>query len=140
MMFCFESIIPGRSIGNLILHDSEQDIILKIGDKYIKEDRNNSFVYFTDSIKVWVDKTTRKVCQISAGKGFQAYFKDSITIGLKLNELKRFGALYCENETVPVFMIEGISGICFETEEDSNEEDEDDWDEKIAWISVFEPE
>ena len=135
----FASIIPGQSIGNFHLHDTEQEIISKMEGTYKKEERCSSYVYRSDSIMVWVDKKTKEAYQIAAGKGFHGYFKDGITIGSKLCDLKRMGNVFEENEIIPVIMIEGIAGICFEMEDDSSQDDEDDWDEKrIAWISVFE--
>lgn len=132
-------IIPGRSIGNICLDDSEMTLLSKIEGEYIKEKRSeSSCVYHFHSTKVWIDRESKRVYQITVGKGFNGYFQDSISIGSKFYELKKFGHVYCENEIIPVYMIDGIDGICFELDDDETIDDKYDIDEKrIAWISVF---
>ena len=135
----FQSIIPGRSIGEIFLKAKEEEVLSKIGHEYVKEERSEScYVYHLRSMMIWISKKTKRVYQISVGAGFHGYYQNRITVGSKFEELESMGIIYCDNETIPVYMIEGIDGICFELEDDvSIDEVEDLGKKRISWISIF---
>lgn len=134
-----QSIIPGQSIGEIHLKATEEEILSKIGHEYVKENRSKScYVYHLSSMMIWISKETKQVYQISVGAGFHGYYQNRITIGSKFEELESLGTIYCDNETIPVYLIEGIDGICFELEDDaSTDELEDLGKKRISWISIF---
>lgn len=114
-------------------------MLSKIGHEYLKENRSElCYVYNIQSMMIWVNKKTKRVYQISVGSGFHGYFQNRITIGSTFEELESIGNVYCDNETIPVYMLEGITGICFEVEEDDSVDVEEDLEKKrISWISIF---
>lgn len=133
------AIIPGHAIGNIILNEYEAEMLTKLDTDYTKEERGETcYVYHIDFMMIWVCKSTRRVYQITVGNGFKGTLWNKIRIGSKLRDLKELGKVYCENEIIPVYMIEGIDGICFELEDDDSlDEDEEEDEKKLAWISVF---
>ena len=134
-----QSIIPGQSMGEIYLYTKESEMLSKIGHEYLKENRSElCYVYHIQSMMIWVNKKTKRVYQISVGSGFHGYFQNRITIGSTFEELESLGNVYCDNETIPVYMLEGITGICFEFEEDDSVDVEEDLEKKrISWISIF---
>ncbi|MBR4081640.1 MAG: hypothetical protein IKK21_07650 [Clostridia bacterium] len=131
------NIVPGRSIGEFCLHESREDVLSKISGKYTKEHRVGCDVYHLQHVSIWIDREKNQVDQITAREGFPGSFQDAITIGSKFRELKALGNVYCENDHVPVYMIEGIDGICFEMEDDDIDEEFCEDEQRIGWISVF---
>lgn len=135
------TIIPGQSVGNILLNESEAEMLEKLDASYEKEERGETcYVYHIEFMKIWVCKSTKRVYQITVGNGFEGILWNKIQIGSKLRELKKLGLgkVYCENDIIPVYMIEGIDGICFELEDDFSLDEAEDEDEKrLVWISVF---
>ena len=132
-------ILPGRAIGCIRLGETEAEMLSKLGERYIKEDRSELCdVYHADFIKVWVSKSTGRVDQITVTKGFEGKLFGQIGIGSKLRDLRRFGEVYCEDTHIFVYRIRGVDGVCVELEDDrSIDEDEDEEEKRIEWISVF---
>ena len=132
-------IIPGEAIGCIRLNETEEEMLPKLGERYHKEDRSElSTVYHTAFMKIWVSKSTGRVDQITVTKGFEGKLFGWIGIGSKLRDLRRFGEVYCEDMHMVVYRIRGVDGVCFELEDDhSIDEDEDEEDKQIEWISVF---
>jgi hypothetical protein len=56
------------------------------------------------ALVIWVNKKTKRVYQISVGLGFHGYFQNRITIGSTFEELESLGNVYCDNETIPVYI------------------------------------
>ena len=132
-------IIPAEAIGCIRLGETEAEMLSKLGERYIKEDRSELCdVYHADFIKVWVSKSTGRVDQITVTKGFEGKLFGQIGIGSRLRDLRHLGDVYCEDAPMIVYMIRGVDGVCFELEDDrSIDEDEDEEEKRIEWISVF---
>lgn len=87
---------------------------------------------------VWIDKEQDKVTQILVNNGFKGESAGLIGLGSTLNDIKRLlNRSYYEE--LYVYYIEGVSGICFDLDDSSDDED-NDWDEfnaPIDYIAVF---
>lgn len=131
----YGEIIPGESIGEIKLGMSYRDII-KILDvnnvNYKIETLPECFVVVTNNIKIWVNKNSKTVTQVSAYGRFKGRLKKTIGIGSTLMDIAKYiGECTKKFDT---YELKEFPGICFELE------DIDDWDENkasIDFISVY---
>ena len=131
-------IVPGVGIGHFSVGMSEEEMLKNVDERYTIEDLGTSRRYHMSFMRIWVDKNTKCVEQITVGKGFEGMLCHRIGIGSKLHEQRSLGEVYCQYTLYPVYMIKGIDGICFEVEDDKTYDDEEDEEEKaIEWISLF---
>lgn len=133
------AIVPGQSIGDIRLLASEAEMPARLGMDYKREQRGpECAVYHARGLSVWVDETTKRVVQVLARQGFEGTLMGRIGVGSTIRELRALGEVYCDDGHCPVYLIRGMEGICFETED--NEPMDEDWpedDEVIAAISVY---
>ena len=130
---CNKSVQPGKRIGAVSLGDCMDEVVRKLRDRPITwEERATQRVMYAPPYRIWFDKDSGIISQISVGKGFRGCFLSCIGIGSTLQEVKSVAGDY--RDVDDAYHLDDYPGICFELE------DIDDWDEATApieFITVF---
>lgn len=124
-------IKPAYGISDLLLGMSYQQIYQKYSGNFSIDPTYESRVIVLENAKLWFDEKD-ELCQIMVHGDFTGKVYDKIGVGSTLKDLEEeFGRYEYE---LGVFVVHRIRGICFEPEDN----DEDDPGKRlIEYISVF---
>ncbi|GHU61059.1 hypothetical protein FACS189418_0020 [Clostridia bacterium] len=122
------SIIPNVGIGSYLLDITKKELLDIIGNNYKETMRKRDSIISVENAKFWIAEDG-KVDQIGVTKGFRGTYKNVISIGSTLAEVKERIGNYVE--VGDTYEMENEKGICFELE------DVDDWEELIAPIEFI---
>ena len=129
------AIIAGKSISNVNLNITKEELIFLIGKEYEESKRNEKDITIAiENAEFWIT-SDNKLHQITVWGDFEGKYKEIIGIGSTLQDVKKYVGNY--NEENFIYGVENDEGICFEL---GDTEDDDDWDElvaQIAYISVY---
>jgi len=125
-----KDIVPEKRIGKIRLGMNYDKLIklLKFTE-YTKEERASCFVIISDSIQMWVNKTSKVITQILVYNNFKGKINGKIGIGSTLKDVEKYIGKY--EEDLGVYKVKNCPGVCFELE------DADDCDENTAPIECI---
>lgn len=130
-------IIPGAAIGEYYIGMEKRDLKRKLGVVYIERwwgDGNYEIIL--GNAKIGFDENDL-INKIGVTKGFQNAYQGKIRIGTTLNEIKEMYGGY--EEVYGTYKLEGVEGLRFELEDDSDipDDEKDELKLSVEWIFVY---